>query len=179
MTGPSHDHEPLGPLLDCIEQTAGGLNERIQARRACLVAYWYGSKRHEFRDPPVAVNELWCRQICDLVIRFTRCYERLLEELSRGESPGEEALGVLHDVRRTLEAVLTVGPAAQPSSNDGHDEVMRGVHRALGAFYRWDDNHKLRAYLYCWTGEVIAMSNLASEKSRVLNQVEECLERFL
>jgi hypothetical protein len=171
--------ELLGRLHSCIEAEAGGQSERVRERRRRLLDYWYASLMHRYRDPGKELDPAWYGEVAALFGAYAEACERFLD---RNDAAGvEQALAwdVFEAVRETIRAVDRAIAGYDEAAGHGDRAAADGcIHRALGELFDWDNNRRIRAYVYVLTGEALTDGSAKTEKSRLLDVIEACRTRL-
>lgn len=174
-----HHHPPADNLaadleaaFECVWRKIDGHQAKVRQRRGFIASYWY---QCQLADQPELRRSLDVAfiEVCQLA----RFWADRLDELTAA-TPDHDA------VRQTLRAQLAaidarLAPLFDPRRADAptRDERDDVAILALGELFRWHDLDRLAVYLYVFNDEVPPRATLTSEKSRVLADLQACLDR--
>jgi hypothetical protein len=169
----------LRRLLSCIEAEAGGSSRPVRERRRLLIEYWYTSLTHRYRDDPRALDPAWYAEVASLFMAYVEAYDRFFDRLEPTAVEPAVVWDIIAAVRETIWAV-DEALAGYEAARDRGDQPAADhcIHRALGELFSWDDNRRIRAYVYVLTGEPLTNASAKTEKSRLLDVLEGCREQL-
>jgi hypothetical protein len=167
--------EVLLRLLSCVQADAGGTSDRIRERRRRLIHYWYASRAHLYRDEARPLAPEWYAEVADLFVTYTEACERFFD----GDGMAGAELGVAWEVLQTIRAVEQAMTGYDEAVSRGdHAAAADCIHRALGELFDWENNGRIRAYVYALTGEALTDGLVRVEKTRLLGALERCREQL-
>jgi hypothetical protein len=145
----------------------GGLQPNVRRLRAAIVDFWCGCLHAAHRMRPEDDFGLFeVGNVCRM----------LNDGIARAADDADLRADIL-DAWRAIEAAMV-----------GYDEYLERkdvesahacLRLALGGFYDWNSNRRLRVYLFCLHDERVDLGTLGGEKSRVKKHIEECLKKRL
>jgi hypothetical protein len=163
----------LRQLLSCARAEAGGATDHVRRRRDRFLNYWYASLCCRFRDTDRPLDLEWHVEVCARFEEYAEACDRLLDL----GVPGDDAVGgeVFEAVREAVRAV-DQAMAGYDEAVDRGDKAAadQSIRRALRELFDWNNNRRLRAYLYCGTGEALTDAAAKTEKSRLLDALDRC-----
>ena len=171
--------ELLRRLLSCVFAEAGGL-AGVRERRRWLAEFWFAGQVHRYHNETEPLAPDWHVEVVWLFAAYTEAYGRFIEG---AETTGVECVASWCVAGSVRETVLAVNEAMtgydEASCGPGPSDRRRAAARmALTRLFDWDNNNRLRAYVFVMTGEALADGQMRTEKSRLLDALDRCRDQL-
>ena len=171
--------ELLRRLMNCVLTEVGGQSESVRERRRWLVEFWFASQVHLYRDEAAPLEMDWHAEVARLVAAYAETYDRFIDAAESTSidvlASWEVANGMWQTVRSVNEAMTGYEEAVGRKDRVAADGLATV---ALGRLFAWDDNLRIRSYVFVLTGEVLTNALVKTEKSRLLDALDRCRGRL-
>jgi hypothetical protein len=169
----------LRRLLSCAEAESGGVSSQVRQRRRRLIEYWYASQVHRYRDEGRTLDAEWHEEVMRVFVFYADACDRFFDGPDFTGVDAAEAGRVTATVWQTIQAVdQALAPYDEAVSRGDRFTADSCIHQALSELFDWDENRRIRAYIYALTGEVLTDAQVKTEKSRLLDALDRCRDRL-